>query len=75
MTDLQLDPAIERWNYMRENVYQTFKFTRRATRHIFILAGLAPASIALIAWSNDAKYDWAGKLRGSSLLSKPPAKE
>ena len=37
----------------RENVYQTFRFTRRATRHIVVLGALVPASIALIAYTFD----------------------
>ncbi|KAK8861329.1 hypothetical protein IAR55_002148 [Kwoniella newhampshirensis] len=71
---VKLDPAIERWSQMRENVYQHFKFTRRATRQVITLGFLVPAFIAGIAVSFDNKYDWAGKQKGSSLLRGTPAK-
>ncbi|WVR04076.1 hypothetical protein IAU60_001075 [Kwoniella sp. DSM 27419] len=71
---VKMDPAIERWSQMRENVYQHFKFTRRATRQVFTWGLLVPATIALIAVSFDNTHDWAGKQRGSSLLKGAPAK-
>ncbi|GFZ42869.1 hypothetical protein JCM24511_00587 [Saitozyma sp. JCM 24511] len=70
---VRLDPALERWNFMRENVYQNFKFTKRATRSVLLFTLVFPAVIAGIAIRYDNKYDWAGKLKGESLLRNAPA--
>ncbi|TFY82961.1 hypothetical protein EWM64_g1045 [Hericium alpestre] len=61
------DPAIERWNRMREDVYKYFKFTRRATW--FSLAGcvFVPAAIALASQQTDLRWSWPGKRKGESL--------
>ncbi|AFR99005.2 hypothetical protein J008_06999 [Cryptococcus neoformans] len=71
---VKLDPAIERWSQMRENVYQHFRFTPQKTRQVFTYALLLPALVAGISWAYDKKYDWAGKQKGSSLLANTPAK-
>ncbi|WVF66705.1 hypothetical protein IAT40_001447 [Kwoniella sp. CBS 6097] len=71
---VKLDPAIERWSQMRENVFQHFKFTKKTTRQVFTWGLVVPATIALIAVTFDNKYDWAGKQKGSSLLRGTPAK-
>ncbi|KAF9228041.1 hypothetical protein BS17DRAFT_813908 [Gyrodon lividus] len=46
---LKLDPAIERWNRMREDVYKHFRFTRRTT--LISLTGfvLVPGTIYYLA--------------------------
>ncbi|KAI9632301.1 uncharacterized protein MKK02DRAFT_40605 [Dioszegia hungarica] len=77
---VRLDPAIERWSAMRENVYQNFTFTRRASRTAIALGILVPGAIALVAMAYDEKFDMAGKRRGESLITgqsgaKPAAKE
>ncbi|KAL7419761.1 hypothetical protein Q5752_005677 [Cryptotrichosporon argae] len=70
---VRFDPALERWSQMRENVYQHFTFTRRATRHVMLWGLVFPAAIAGVAMAYDDKFDWAGKRRGESLLAKAPA--
>ncbi|WVQ73896.1 hypothetical protein IAR50_003477 [Cryptococcus sp. DSM 104548] len=71
---VKIDPAIERWSQMRENVYQHFKFTPRKTAQVLTWAVAVPALIASIAMASDQKYDWAGKQKGSSLRIGTPAK-
>ncbi|WOO78892.1 uncharacterized protein LOC62_02G002431 [Vanrija pseudolonga] len=67
------DPALDRWAAMRENVYQHYKFTRTITRQTVALGLVLPIAIYAVAAVYDNKYDWAGKLKGSSLLRNPPA--
>ncbi|KAF9514876.1 hypothetical protein BS47DRAFT_1294607, partial [Hydnum rufescens UP504] len=69
----QTDPAIERWALMRENLYQNFRFTPIKTRQTIVLMIGFPLLGGLLAWSTDARYDWAGKTKGTSLLRSPPA--
>jgi len=64
--------AIERWGAMRENVYQNFKFTKKTTRQTMIWAITVPALVLVLTMQQYAKYDWAGKQRGSSLLANTP---
>lgn len=68
-------------------MYQHFKFTRTATRYVLTWGIAVPALIAVCAWKFDVslspspqlmlqnKYDWAGKLRGQSLLREPTKKQ
>ncbi|KAK4685452.1 hypothetical protein P7C73_g4698, partial [Tremellales sp. Uapishka_1] len=72
---VRIDPAIERWAYMRENVYQHFAFTRKATRSVFLVGAVLPAAIFAASYYSDAKFDWAGKRQGSSLLVNAPKTE
>ncbi len=37
----------------RENVYQSFRLTPRASRQVFLLAGLVPVTIGWVLWKND----------------------
>ncbi|WVN90386.1 uncharacterized protein L203_105622 [Cryptococcus depauperatus CBS 7841] len=71
---VKIDPAIERWAHMRENVYQNFKFTPKTTKQVVIYGLVLPALTATIAIAFNKKYDWAGKQKGSSLLAGTPAK-
>jgi hypothetical protein len=40
-------------HHQRENVYQHFKFTPRATRQVLLLVGIVPAAIGYAAWTQD----------------------
>jgi len=64
------DPAIERWNIMREDVYKHFKWTRRTTRTGMIGMVLVPAAVYALCAVTDSKYDWRGKRKGESLAVK-----
>lgn len=64
---VKLDPAIERWSHMRENTYQNFQFTSRATTRVMLWALLVPVATGFLFVRYDNKFDWAGKMKGSSL--------
>lgn len=49
----QIDPAIERWNSMRENVYKNFRFTSKTSRQVFVYGAVVPALIGAICYYND----------------------
>lgn len=38
------DPAIERWNHMRENTYPHFKFTKTTLGQLFFWVGVIPGA-------------------------------
>ncbi|KZV80722.1 hypothetical protein EXIGLDRAFT_406555 [Exidia glandulosa HHB12029] len=71
------DPAIERWAYMRENVYKHFQFTPTAVKRVVALGIVVPTLCYMIAADQSYKWDWRGKRKGDSLLSAarqpPPA--
>ncbi|KAH8081888.1 hypothetical protein HD553DRAFT_343961 [Filobasidium floriforme] len=69
---VKIDPAIERWNHMRENVYRTFKFTPKTARQVTLWGALVPALVGLGAWAANGQLDWAGKQRGQSLYASAP---
>ncbi|KAI5451081.1 hypothetical protein NCC49_001959 [Naganishia albida] len=62
-----IDPSIERWNAMRENVYKNFRFTSTSSRQVLVFGAVVPALIGAACYFNDATMDWAGKKRGESL--------
>ncbi|KAI0792911.1 hypothetical protein C8Q75DRAFT_587382 [Abortiporus biennis] len=61
------DPAIERWNNMREDAYKHFRFTRKTSLQVF--AGLVafPLAIYFISAKTDGRWKWDGKRKGESL--------
>ncbi|KDQ59415.1 hypothetical protein JAAARDRAFT_126720, partial [Jaapia argillacea MUCL 33604] len=61
------DPAIERWNHMREAAYKHFRFTPRSTWIVFCGLVLVPGTVYYLNSSSDMKYSWDGKRRGESL--------
>ncbi|KAH7103777.1 hypothetical protein BKA62DRAFT_694636 [Auriculariales sp. MPI-PUGE-AT-0066] len=71
----QIDPAIEQWSQMRENVYRNFKFTRPVTKRIFGLAILVPTVTYLVAVDQSYKWDLRSKRKDESLLRHAPATE
>jgi len=65
------DPAIERWNLMREDVYKHFKFTPRAA--VISIVGLLvfPASIYWVAANTDSRWKWGGTRKGQPFAVRP----
>ncbi|KAL4064307.1 hypothetical protein J3A83DRAFT_4096488, partial [Scleroderma citrinum] len=63
-----LDPAIERWNCMREDAYKHFRFNRRAT--LITLTGclFVPTAIYYLASQTHHMFRWTGKRKGESLI-------
>jgi len=67
------DPAVERWNLMRESAYKHFRFTRKTTSVALWSFLIIPGTLLYISRAGDAKWNWAGKLKGEALAIKPPA--
>ncbi|KAG8699790.1 hypothetical protein FRC09_006374 [Ceratobasidium sp. 395] len=70
---IKIDPAIERWGAMRDNLWQGFRMTPYAARKVAIWLGVVPLSMGLIALTLDRKIEWKAKRKGESLLRNPPA--
>lgn len=51
--DQEAAPLEDQAHTQRENVYQTFKWTPRATRQVLMWAVIVPGSIAAIAYRYD----------------------
>ncbi|KAH9923995.1 uncharacterized protein BXZ73DRAFT_103726 [Epithele typhae] len=69
------DPAVDRWNVMREAVYQNFRWNKRTARQAIFGMVLFPAAVYALAYNQHNKWDWAGKRKGESLLRAAPAQE
>ncbi|KAI6038972.1 hypothetical protein EDC04DRAFT_2895708 [Pisolithus marmoratus] len=65
---VRLDPAIERWNHMREDAYKHFRFTRRTSLIAFTGCVLIPSVIYYVASKTQYKFRWTGKRKGDSLV-------
>jgi len=61
------DPAIERWNNMREDAYKHFRLTPRTAWISFAGLALVPGAIYWIAANTDLRWRWGGKRKGESL--------
>ncbi|TCD59818.1 hypothetical protein EIP91_011397 [Steccherinum ochraceum] len=61
------DPAIERMNTMREDVYKHFRFTPRAAIISIIGVVAFPAAIYFLTSSTDLRYNWIAKRKDESL--------
>ncbi|KAI0073404.1 hypothetical protein K474DRAFT_1710738 [Panus rudis PR-1116 ss-1] len=68
---MRKDPAIERWNTMREDVYKYFRWTPRTTITAVIGLGVVPGLIYYLASKEDYKWNWHGKRKGETLLASP----
>ncbi|KAI0373365.1 hypothetical protein BV20DRAFT_1050253 [Pilatotrama ljubarskyi] len=71
----KIDPAVERWNTMRESVYHNFRFNSRTARQSILGMVVFPAALFAVAYSQDMKWGWTGKRKGESLARNPPAPE
>ncbi|QRV86509.1 hypothetical protein RhiJN_28574 [Ceratobasidium sp. AG-Ba] len=70
---IKIDPAIERWGAMRDNLWRGFRMTPYATRKVAIWLGLVPLSMGALALSLDRKVQWRATRKGESLLGSTPA--
>jgi len=70
---LRPDPALERWNTMRENVYMHFRWTPSVARKVFFWAAVVPIGAYYFSANQDYKWDWAGKTKTESILRVAPA--
>lgn len=67
---LRTDPAIERWNSMRENVYKHFRFTPKATIQSLVGLVVIPGLIYYTCAVTDLKFSFAGKRKDESLIGR-----
>ncbi|KAF8496701.1 hypothetical protein F5888DRAFT_1803887 [Russula emetica] len=65
------DPAVDRWNRMREDVYKHFRFTSRASWISLTGMLLVPGALLYLSARQDLKWNWIGKQKGESLRSRP----
>ncbi|KAG8745301.1 hypothetical protein FRC10_008317 [Ceratobasidium sp. 414] len=70
---IKIDPAIERWGAMRDNLWRGFRMTPYAARKVTLWLGIVPLSVGILALTLDRKIDWRAKRKGESLLRNPPA--
>ncbi|KDR73428.1 hypothetical protein GALMADRAFT_251085 [Galerina marginata CBS 339.88] len=66
---VKIDPAIERFNTMREEAYLSFRWTRRTVRTAVLGFVVFPAAVFLIASKYHLRWDYSGKLKGESLAT------
>ncbi|TBU47006.1 hypothetical protein BD309DRAFT_887440 [Dichomitus squalens] len=71
----KLDPAVERWNVMREDVYKHFRFNSRTARQSILGMIVFPAAIFALSYNQFGVWDWTGKRKGESLARIAPAPE
>lgn len=62
------DPAIERWAYMRENVYRNFKFTPTVVKRAVTLGVVVPGLVYYVASGQNYTWNFRGTRKGESLL-------
>ncbi|KAM5535562.1 hypothetical protein V8D89_010729 [Ganoderma adspersum] len=67
------DPAVERWNTMREAVYKHFRFNSRTARQSILGMIVFPAAVFAVAYHQNGRYDWTAKRKGESLARVAPA--
>ncbi|GAA5900604.1 hypothetical protein JCM6882_000919 [Rhodosporidiobolus microsporus] len=61
------DPGLESWNYMRENIWRFFRFTKTTSRQSLLWGALVPVGVFFFAQSQDLKWDVAGAKRDSPI--------
>jgi len=64
---VKTDPAIERWNTMREEAFHRFRFTARNTRIALVALVLIPGSMYYFASTKHLAWDWTAKKKGEPL--------
>lgn len=70
---IKIDPAIERWGVMRDNLWRGFRMTPYATRKVVLWLGVVPLSVGVLALTLDRKIEWRGKRKGESLWANSSA--
>ncbi|TFK72556.1 hypothetical protein BDN72DRAFT_894717 [Pluteus cervinus] len=61
------DPAVERFNQMREEAYLKFRWTRRTVRTAVLGFIIVPGTLYFLASRYNTRYDWVGRRRGEPL--------
>ncbi|GAA5864315.1 hypothetical protein JCM1840_006740 [Sporobolomyces johnsonii] len=64
---VKLDPGVESWAYMRENVWRFFRFTKTTGRLSLIFGVIIPVGTFVMAQHQDLKWDIAGARRDDPI--------
>jgi len=67
LDSVKVDPAVERWNRMREDTYKNFKWNNRTARAALIGMAVIPGVIYYVATKTDVRYSWAGIRKGERI--------
>ncbi|KAG6853702.1 hypothetical protein C0991_002238 [Blastosporella zonata] len=70
-SQIKADPAIDRFNTMRETAYLNFRWTRRTTRTAIIGCLVVPAIAYYLSSEYTNKFDWQ-KRKGEPLTRSTP---
>ncbi|GAA5955394.1 hypothetical protein JCM5350_001185 [Sporobolomyces pararoseus] len=70
---VKLDPGVESWNYMRENVWRHFRFTKTTARLSLIWGVLVPVGVFAFAQRQDLKWDIVGARRDDPIARFGPS--
>ncbi|GAA6004624.1 hypothetical protein JCM11491_002171 [Sporobolomyces phaffii] len=70
---VKLDPGVESWNYMRENVWRHFRFTKTTARLSLIWGVLVPVGVFALAQRQDLKWDIVGARRDDPIARFGPS--
>ncbi|KAI5481211.1 NADH-ubiquinone oxidoreductase subunit [Pseudohyphozyma bogoriensis] len=71
---VKFDPAVERWNFARENVWTKFRFTNRTARLALFWGAIVPFGVFTVCQQQDLKWDIQGVKRGEPLTRWAPLK-
>ncbi|PFH47057.1 hypothetical protein AMATHDRAFT_7128 [Amanita thiersii Skay4041] len=61
------DPAIERFNRMREEAYKNFRWTRGTVRTALLGFVLFPGTLYYLSRMNHTRWDWVARRKNESL--------
>ncbi|BGP31059.1 hypothetical protein JCM10296v2_002823 [Rhodotorula toruloides] len=64
---VKIDPGVEAFAYMRENVWQHFRFTNRTTRLAVLWGVVVPSLVYAVSYQQDLKWDLLGARRDDPI--------
>ncbi|KAF8724424.1 hypothetical protein AX14_008846 [Amanita brunnescens Koide BX004] len=64
---VKIDPAIERFNRMREEAYKNFRWTKTTVRTAVLGCVVAPAIIYYFSSAGYRRWDWIARPKGEPL--------
>ncbi|KAF8634361.1 hypothetical protein AX15_000972 [Amanita polypyramis BW_CC] len=64
---VKIDPAIERFNRMREEAYKHFKWTRTTVRTTVLGFIVVPGILYYLAGTGYRRWDWVARRKGEPL--------
>lgn len=65
---LKQDPALERFNTMKQKQGHYFRFTTRSTLFNLLFMGIIPLGGAYYAYSTEGKFNFYRKFRSEKVL-------